>query len=525
MTKIDLDRRRLIQACGAIGGASMLGLSLASQASAAATVNTPKQPLGDYDSWDMSTMADLLRQGDISPLELTDSAIARFETNAALNMIAVNHFEQAREQAQKLNQLSTAQRTAKMASAPLLGVPFALKDLGVTMAGTITTNGCRFFKDNRVAENSTLVNRYQAAGLNIMAKLTSPEFGQTPTGESSLHGDTLNPWDTRYSSGGSSAGSAVAVAARILPAAHGSDGGGSIRIPASHCGLFGLKPSRGRVASGPTNLESSMGLSVHHALTRSVRDSALLLQLTQGAEPGSRVTLPNNNMLAAVNAKPKPLKIALMQSHPFGYPVHQDCSDALDKTVKLLTSLGHIVEVAQPTLPLEQMFNGMGIATSSGMLNAVQARELKLGRAARENEFEAIVWGHLQRAKEFTAQQMLAARSAFDQGGQAFDVFFNDYDFILTPVTTAPPPKIGELSLNQPYDSFVQQVLKASPIAALFNMTGLPAMSVPLHWNKNGLPIGVQFAGAYGSEAQLLTLAAQLEQAAPWADKRPPILS
>ncbi|WP_372760013.1 amidase [Pseudoalteromonas sp.] len=522
MTQVNLARRRLIQACGALGSMSMLGLSLSSQASAAATAK-PRQD--DYDNWDMSTMANLLRQGDVSPLELTDSAIARFEAHAALNMIAVNHFQQAREQAQKLNQLSTAQRTAKMARAPLLGVPFALKDLGVTMAGTITTNGCRFFKDNRVAENSTLVNRYQAAGLNIMAKLTSPEFGQTPTGESSLHGDTLNPWNTGYSSGGSSAGSAVAVAARILPAAHGSDGGGSIRIPAAHCGLFGLKPSRGRVASGPTNLESSMGLSVHHALTRSVRDSALLLQLSQGAEPGSRVTLANDDMLAAVNAQPKRLKIALMDSHPFGYPLHQDCKDALNKTIKLLTSLGHIVEQAQPTLPLEQMFAGMGIATSSGMLNAVQARELKLGRAAREDEFEAIVWGHLQRAKGFTAQQMLAARSAFDQGGQAFDMFFNDYDVILAPVTTAPPPKIGELSLNQPYDAFVQQVLKASPIAALFNMTGLPAMSVPLHWNDNGLPIGVQFAGAYGSEAQLLTLAAQLEQAAPWADNRPPILS
>jgi Asp-tRNA(Asn)/Glu-tRNA(Gln) amidotransferase A subunit family amidase len=521
MAELDLDKRRLMKACGVIGSASMLGLSLNSQAA----TDIPNLSLTDYDNWDMSDMAGYLKQGVVSPLELTDAAIARFEANADLNVVAVNHFELAREQAQKLNKLSTAERAKKMETSPLLGVPFALKDLGVSLADTITTNGCRFFKDNLVKENSTLVNRYQAAGLNIMAKLTSPEFGQTPTGESTLHGDTLNPWDKRYSSGGSSAGSAVAVAARILPAAHGSDGGGSIRIPASHCGLFGLKPSRGRVAAGPTTFDGSMGLAVHHALTRSVRDSALLLQLTQGAEPGSRVTLPNADMMAALTAKPKRLKIALMDNHPFGYPIEQDCKDALNKTVKLLTALGHIVEIAQPTLPLEQMFKGMGVATSSSMLNAVKARELKLGRAAREDEFESLVWGHLQKAKTFTAQQMLNARTAFDQGGQAFDHFFDDYDFILTPVTTGPPPKIGELTLNQPYDSFVKNVLKASPITSLFNMTGLPAMSVPLHWNESGLPIGVQFAAPFGADASLIALASQLEKVAPWANRRPPILS
>ena len=517
MTEIDLDKRRLMQACGAIGSASILGLSLSSQAAS----KTPKQPLSEYDRWDMSTMADLLRQGHVSPLDLTDAAIARFEDNSDLNVIAVNHFDMAREQAKKLSKLGTDKRAEAMKTSPLLGVPFALKDLGVSLAGTITTNGCRFFKENRASENSTLVNRYQSAGLNIMAKLTSPEFGQTATTESSLHGNTLNPWDKSYSSGGSSGGSAAAVAARILPAAHASDGGGSIRIPSSHCGLFGLKPSRGRVATGPKHLEGWMGLAVHHAVTRSVRDSALLLQLTQGSEPGSRVTLAKQDMMAALNSKPKSLRIALMDSHPFGYPVHQDCKDALEKAVKLLVSLGHTVEVAQPTLPLEDMFKGMGVTTSSGLLNTVQARENELGRAAREDEFEPIVWGHLQKAKSYTAQQVFSARSAFDQGAQSFDRFFNNYDFILSPVTVAPPPKIGELTLNQPYESFVKNVLKASPITALFNMTGLPAMSVPLHWNNSGLPIGVQFASPFGTEKQLLSLASQLERIAPWADKAP----
>ncbi len=521
MEKVDVAKRRLIQVGSALGGAAVLGLSLKAQA----TTSTAYTSFDDYEHWDMTAMADLLRQGDVSPLELNDAAISRFEANAVLNVVAVEHFEMAREKAKDLSKLSSSARKEKMHASPLLGVPFALKDLGVGLAGTITTNGCRFFKDNRVEENSTLVNRYQQAGLNIMAKLTSPEFGQTPTGESTLHGNTLNPWDQRYSSGGSSAGSAVAVAARILPAAHGSDGGGSIRIPAAHCGLFGLKPSRGRVASGPKHLEGSMGLSAHHALSRSVRDSAMLLQLTQGAELGSRISLANDDMLAALNTRPKRLKIALMDTHPFGYPVHQDCKDALNKTVKILEGLGHTVEVDQPVLPLEDMFKGMGIATSSSLLNRVQAREKHLGRAAREDEFESIVWGHLQKAKSFTAQQMLAARSGFDQGGRVFDAFFKTYDFILSPVTTSAPPKIGELRLNQSYDSFVQVVLKASPITALFNMTGLPAMSVPLHWNAAGLPIGVQFAGPFGGDAGLLSLASQLEEAAPWADKRPPAIS
>lgn len=519
MEKVDLDRRRVIQACGVVGSASILGLSLNSKAA----TNTPDFSLNDYDNWDMSDMVAYLKQGAVSPLELTDAAIERFDAHADLNVVAVNHFELARAQAINITKLSIAERAKKMEVSPLLGVPFALKDLGISLADTITTNGCRFFKDNMATENSTLVNRYQAAGLNIMAKLTSPEFGQTPTGESSLHGNTLNPWDKRYSSGGSSAGSAVAVAARILPAAHASDGGGSIRIPASHCGLFGLKTSRGRVPTGPNKFDGSMGLAVQHAVTRSVRDSALLLQLTQGVEPGSRVTLPIEDMMVALTGRTKRFKIGLMDNHPFGYPIEQDSKDALNKTVNLLTSLGHIVELSQPKLPLEQMFKGMGVATSSSILNAVEARELRLGRAAREDEFESLVWGHLQKAKTFTAQQMLNARAAFDKGGQAFDHFFNDYDFILTPVTTGPPPKIGELTLNQPYESFVKVVLKASPLCALFNMTGLPAMSVPLHWNENGLPIGVQFAAAYGADAKLIGLASQLEQAAPWADKRPPL--
>lgn len=518
----NLNRRQILKATVALSAAAVSGLSLSAQAEKATA--TSRLPLPEYDDLDVCGMTDLLRDGELTPLDLFDAAHARFDARKSLNLLAVEHFDQAREQAHKLSQLSSTKRREQMQNAPLLGVPFALKDLYISMKDTVTTNGNPFFKDNRADHDSTLVSRYQGAGLNIMAKLTCPEFGQTATTESALHGDTLNPWNLQYSAGGSSGGSAAAVAARILPAAHASDGGGSIRIPASHCGIFGLKPSRGRVPMGPGAMEGWMGLSVHNVVSRSVRDSALLLQLSQGGEVGSRVKHEYSDFMGAITKPPKPMRIAMMTHHPFGLPVHQDCLDAVNKTARLLTALGHKVEQASPTLPIESMFMGMGVTTSSGLLQTVQGREAALGRLAKEEEFSPIVWGHLQKAKKFTAQEVFMARSAFDKGGQAFDKFFMEYDLILAPVTAAPPPKIGELSLEQPYESFVTNVIKASPITALFNMTGLPAMSVPLHWNADGLPIGVQFAGPYGGEAQLLALAAQLEAVEPWAHKMPPMV-
>lgn len=518
MESIDRRRRQLLK--GSLGTGALVASGLSVSAKAASSKGKAL-PLTDYESWDVTQMATLLRKGDVTPLELFDAAAARFESRKQFNFVSVEHFEQARESAAALSNVTSKERENLYSKSPLLGVPFALKDLHIQLKDTITTNGCEFYKDARATQNSTLTERYQQAGLNIMAKLTSPEFGQTATTESKLHGDTLNPWDTRYSSGGSSGGSAVAVAARVLPAAHASDGGGSIRIPASHCGVFGLKPSRGLVPAGPNHLEGWMGLSVHNVITRSVRDSALLLSVTSGKEAGSRIPHQPDDYLSAIEQLPKRLKIAVMDSHPFGLPIDQDCLDGIEKTVSLLTSLGHQVERASPTLPIESMFTGMGVATSSGVLHAVREREAMVGRVATEQEFSPIVWQHIQRAKAFTAQQVYDARTAFDQGGRAFDQFFKQYDIILSPVTAGPPPKIGELNLYQPYETFVREVVKASPITALFNMTGLPAMSVPLHWNAENLPIGMHFAAGFGQEALLLSLAAQLEAALPWQNRLP----
>ncbi|MBS0512125.1 MAG: amidase [Proteobacteria bacterium] len=512
-------RREFLKAGAALGGAAATGLGLASPAAAA---TGSALPLPEYERWDATEIARRIRRGDIKPGEVLEAAIARAETYSAINAVAARHFDRARELARQLDGAGRAEREARP---PLAGVPFALKDLGIALKGTVTTNGCAFFKDAVADYDSTLVQRYQAAGLNIFAKLTSPEFGQTGTTESRLFGLTRNPWNLERSTGGSSGGSAAAVAAGVLPAAHASDGGGSIRIPASHCGLFGLKPSRGLMPMGPRVLESWLGLSVTNVISRSVRDTALLMQLSQGPEAGTRTTPPTADLLAALAKAPRGLRIGLFQTNLFGSGVHPECLEASNKAATLCAGLGHHVEpVDLSALPFLEMAGSMGVVTSSGMLYSVREREKAIGREGREDEFEPLDWRSMQKAKTYTAEQILAARNVFDRGARVLDELFARYDLILSPTTAALPPKLGELSLDQPFEDFARNAVQASAFTSMFNMTGLPAMSVPLHWSAEGLPIGVQFAAPYGGEARLIALAAQLEKAAPWADRRPPRL-
>ncbi|MEP6588791.1 MAG: amidase [Polaromonas sp.] len=478
-------------------------------------------PLPEYEGFDAVELAAHLRDGRLTPLEVLDAAMARAGARSHINAVAMRHDEQAQEAAQQLSRLGQAERSSLADKSPLLGVPFALKDLSVAMKGTITTQGCAFFKDALAGHDSTLVQRYRAAGLNIFAKTTTPEFGQTATTESRLFGLTRNPWNLSYSAGGSSGGAAAAVAAGIVPVAHASDGGGSIRIPASHCGLFGLKPSRGLVPMGPKVLEGWLGLSTHHVVSRSVRDSALLLQLTQGPEAGSRTGPQPGQLMDAMARPPRRLRIALMEVNPFGEPLHPDCLDAARAAARLCESLGHSVEIAAPQLAIGDMFASMGVATAAGMLATVSAREKELGRAAREDEFEPLNWRSLQLARGYSAEQVFIARNVFDQAARVLDLFLADYDLILSPVTATPAPLLGVMSLDQSYEDFVKVAMTGPPFTAMFNMSGHPAMSVPLHWNAAGMPIGAQFAGPFGGEATLLALAAQLEQAAPWKDRRP----
>ena len=473
---------------------------------------------------DAIAMAAQLRQGEVTPLEALDAAIARVEALPKLNAVVIKDYERAREQARKLSGLGRDARRKASEAAPLWGLPFVLKDLGVSMEGTVTSNGCAFFKDAVAARDSTLVQRYKAAGLNIFGKTAAPEFGMTTTTESRLYGVTPNPWSAERTTGGSSGGTAAVVAAGILPVGHASDGGGSIRIPAAHCGLFGLKPSRGRVPAGPDALDGAVGLSVHHVISRSVRDSALLLDLTAGAEPGSRVRPPadvSHGYLQSLGRPERGLRIAVWRKNYFGVPVHADCLAAVDKAAKACEAMGHVLEEAMPDLPVAEIYAGMGAGMGAGMLSAVEQREKLLGRAVREDEMEPLDWAALQSARKAGALDLFRARAGFDRAGQLLDAFLSRYDLILSPTTAVPAQLLGALRLDQPYASYAAQAMNSSAFTSLFNISGHPAMSVPLYWTEDHLPVGSHFVAPFGGEGRLLRLAAQLEQAMPWAARMP----
>lgn len=520
----DLDRRSFLM--GAAATAAVAAIPAVAQAAAPATsaggVAGAKAPL-DAMAW-----AAQLRSGEVTALEALEVAIARVEAAPKLNAVVIQDYDLARYHAKKLSALGAAARTAAAEKAPLWGVPFLVKDLNQYLKGTVTTNGCRFYKGAVADYSSTLVERYQAAGVNIFGKTASPEFGQTPTTESLLYGKTRNPWNGEHSAGGSSGGAAAIVGAGILPVAHASDGGGSIRIPASHCGVFGLKPSRGRLPAGPMAMEGWMGLSMNHVVSRTVRDSALLLDLTAGPEAGSRIYAPRDVQGTYVQALQRPqqkLRIAVWRKNHFGVPVDPQCLAALEKAVKACQALGHEVTEEMPQLPIGEMFAGTGVMTSVGMLTSVKAREKQLGRAVTENDIEPINWISLQRAKTTTAEQMFNARAIFDTAGRMLDQFFQKYDLILSPVTVVPAPKLGVLSLDQSFDKFAEAAMLQAPYTAIFNMTGQPAMSVPMHHTPENVPVGAHFAAPYGYEGRLLNLAAQLEQSVPWANKLPDLSS
>lgn len=514
----DSDRRNFLMGAASTAAAVTLPAAQASAKTVAQTnVQGGAQP-------DAITMAAQIRKGDVTPLEALDAAIARVEALPRLNAVVIKDYEQAREHAKKISVMGRDARKQATDSAPLWGLPFLLKDLGMSMAGTVTSNGCTFFKDAVATQDSTLVTRYKAAGLNIFGKTASPEFGMTATTESKLYGATLNPWNTKHTTGGSSGGTAAAIAAGILPVGHATDGGGSIRIPAAHCGLFGLKPSRGRVPAGPSSLDGATGLSVNHVISRSVRDTALLLDLTAGPEFGSRVRPPSDAPRGYLETMQKPerkLRIAIWRKNYFGIPVHADCLAAVDKAAKACEAMGHILEEAMPDLPVAEIFAGMGPGMSAGLLSAIDYREKQLGRAVREDEMEPLNWAALQAAKKATALELYRGRAGFDKAGQLIDAFLSKYDLILTPTTAVPAQLLGALRLDQPYQSYAAEAMNSSAFTSLFNISGHPAMSVPLHWTADSIPVGSHFVAPFGGEGRLLRLAAQLEQALPWAHRMP----
>ncbi|MCW5968307.1 MAG: amidase [Blastocatellales bacterium] len=467
----------------------------------------------DYTQYDALGLAELVAKRKVSPVELLGAVRRRIEAiNPQINAFSHLFFERAEKQIQSLG------------AGPFRGVPFALKDIGVYLDGTVTASGCRYFKNNVGAYNSTLVARYLQSGLVIFGKTTTPEFGLTTTTESEMYGPTRNPWNRERIAGGSSGGAAAAVAARILPMAHGSDGGGSIRIPASCCGLFGLKPTRGRVPMGPSQFEGWAGASAHHALTVSVRDSAALLDVSAGPEPGSpyHAPAPARPFLNEVGADPGRLRIALVLDSPTKTRVDPECLKAAKDAARLCERLGHQVEEA--ALPVD------GVQMRDAFLTVLQtsiARIFDDAAAARnqpvaESDVEPITWLTYQAGRRISGVAYARAVGIFHHIGLAMARFQEKYDVILSPTLGKPPVELGILSLSQrDAEKYGREVSDFSPFTSLYNITGQPSMSVPLHSTPDGLPVGAMFSARFGDEATLFRLASQLERAQPWAGRRP----
>lgn len=469
--------------------------------------------LAEYRRHDALSLAGLVREKEVSPLELLEIAITRAEAvNPELNCIVEKLYDRARR---TIN--------SGLPTGPFTGVPFLLKDLGMALEGTVTTNGSRFYREAVANYTSTVVERYQRAGLVIFGKTASPEFGGTGSTESILFGDTRNPWDLTRTPGGSSGGAAAAVAAGILPAANATDGGGSIRIPASCCGLFGMKPSRGRVPHGPRVLSSTH--TVTHALARSVRDSAALLDATRGPEPGQTLIAPPpaGNYLDVCQRPPDSLRVGLVTAPVTGTPVDPECLGAAMDAASLCETLGHHVEeIRLPVDPLE-FFGANGIVMASTLVARVRAREKALGREVTENDLEPIIWRRYRNALGNTAEQLHEAAGTLERITRRVALLQRDYDVLLSPTLTKPPVEVGKLRLDQDQAPYEREAVSVSAFTLLYNATGQPAMSVPLHWTPSGLPVGVMFAGRYGEEHTLFQLAGQLEQARPWFDILPPL--
>ena len=467
----------------------------------------------EYRKHDAISLAGLITKRQVSAEELLETAIARAEqVNPAINAIVHKKYERAR-----------AAVAAGLPDGPLKGVPYLIKDLGFFETGEPATFGSNLFKDFIADHETAYVTRCKKAGLVFMGRSSSPEFGLNPNTEPRLYGSCHNPWHLEYSAGGSSGGAAAAVSAGILPVAHATDGGGSIRIPAAQCGLFGLKPSRGRVSMAPDAGEGWGGLSAGHVVSRSVRDSALMLDCTAGMEPGDPYTapMPERSFLDAVARPPRKLRIALMLKDHRGAELHPECLEAVQRAAKLCGSLGHVVEEADPNLDMVALRPMSARISAANTARSCHMRWKALGREPHADDVEVATWAVYQRGLKVSGIEYVEAIAAAHAVGRKMAAFLTNYDVILSTTLAGPPPKLGYFDQNGDVPTFTERVTEYLSVTPLHNATGTPAMSVPLHWTVDGLPVGVHFAGRYGEEATLLALAAELETAQPWFDRVP----
>ena len=466
---------------------------------------------------DATAQAELLRQKEVSPVEMVDAAIERIERlNPQLNAVITPLYERAREEA-----------NAASIDAPFSGVPFLLKDIAAEYEGTPLSEGSAFLAGHYVSPmDSELVRRYRNAGLIILGKTNTPEFALVPTTEPLQFGPCRNPWDTNMTTGGSSGGSAAAVASGMVAAAHANDGGGSIRVPASCCGLVGLKPTRGRNSFGPEYGDVASGLLCEHVVTRTVRDSAAILDATAGPLAGDPYypAPPERPFAEEVGRPPERLRIGLGTVPLTGEPAHADCVAAADSAAKLCEELGHDVAEASPSMDSKRLFKAFGSVWAGFLCWAVKDWARRIGRTPEEDSFEPATWRTFLHGERLTSGDYLIAVQDLQRASRDAGNFFNDYDIWLTPTLAQPPLPLGYFDYTpETRDQHIARLAEYTGFTLIANASGQPGISLPLHWNDDDLPIGVQLLGRYGDEATLFRLAAQLEKARPWSERRPPL--
>lgn len=468
-----------------------------------------------YVSSDAIGLARAISAGVLSPAEaVSEARNAIAALNPELNAVIALTDELADRQ---LNALP---------SGPLSGVPVLLKDDCPSYAGAPMSFGSRAARGNVSERNHEIVNRYLANGLVILGKTNLPEFSCNVATEPSLSGRTRNPWHPERSVGGSSGGAAAAVAARMVPIAYANDGAGSIRIPASFTGLFGLRPSRGRTPTGPVSAENWGGLVSHHVLTRSVRDSALMLDLTSGLEPGAMYAAPTpkTSFLEAAAAAPGPMRIGVLDTYPLGVTIDPEVARAFSETEMLMKKLGHELIPIRPDFDAEALAGALAdiVAVYTAMEVADVAEQF--GVPATEDYFEPANLALKAYGESLSATTILRARNRLSATARSFGRLFENCDVLMTPTVPELPPLTGRPDArSSSREAFIADFLSLSAFCHPANAAGNPAMSVPLHTSNDGLPIGIQVVGPYGGEAVLFSLAGQLEAASPWQERLPPV--
>ncbi len=471
---------------------------------------------------DATAQAELVRKKEVSPLELVDASIAAIERlNPQLNAVVLPLFERARAQA----------KDGPLPDGPFRGVPFLLKDLLCAAAGEPLTNGMRLLKNlkNTAPTDTYLAAKFRAAGFITLGKTNTPELGLNATTEPEAYGPTRNPWDITRSPGGSSGGSAAAVASRMVAVAHANDGGGSIRMPASECGLVGLKPSRGRVSPGPDFGDVWNGLAIEGVVTRSVRDTAGVLDAIAGNMPGDPYSAPPQRrpFVQEVGANPGKLRIGFMKRTPKGrVALHPDCVAAVEDAARLLQSLGHIVEESHPAaLDESEYIDHFSNVVACHTVQTLEDISKLVGKTITQEDVELWTWSFAQRGFRLSAAQYLGEIQWLQVWARRVGQWWaSGYDLLLTPTIAEPPPPLGTLvaSKEDPTKGW-NRLLDLMQFTPAYNITGQPAISLPLYWNAAGLPIGAQLVAALGREDALIQVAAQVEQAHPWAERKPPV--